>query len=124
MKKDSTMKLIERSLYLNELLDLKQTPDIKVITGIRRSGKSRLMDLNPIIIMRCSRAILGNRVYIQVAYDISEPKTFEREVASLLAIRDAYPKIIIARTYQPEYQYEGIRIIDAAEWLMPQVSPP
>lgn len=66
----------------------------------------------------------GNRVYIQVAYDISEPKTFEREVASLLAIRDAYPKIIIARTYQPEYQYEGIRIIDAAEWLMPQVSPP
>jgi predicted AAA+ superfamily ATPase len=60
----------------------------------------------------------GNRVYIQVSYDISEPKTFEREVAPLIKIADAYPKMIIARTYQPEYQYEGIRIIDAAEWLM------
>ena len=25
--------------------------------------------------------------------------------------------MLIARTYQPEYQHEGIRIADAAEWL-------
>lgn len=59
----------------------------------------------------------GEKLYIQVANSISEERTFEREVAPLLAVRDAYPKILIARTYQPEYQYEGIRILDAADWL-------
>lgn len=59
----------------------------------------------------------GEKLYIQVAYDVSEKKTFDREVAPLLAIRDAYPKLLITRTYQPEYVHEGIRIIDAADWL-------
>ena len=59
----------------------------------------------------------GEKLYIQVANDISDPKTFEREISPLLAIRDGYPKMIISRIYQPEYQHEGIRIIDAADWL-------
>ncbi|WP_026835176.1 ATP-binding protein [Eubacterium xylanophilum] len=38
------MKLIKRDHYLNSLLAVKNVPDIKVITGVRRSGKSKLMD--------------------------------------------------------------------------------
>ena len=38
------MKLIKREYYLNKMIDVIDTPDIKVLTGVRRSGKSKLLE--------------------------------------------------------------------------------
>ncbi len=59
----------------------------------------------------------NEKLYIQVADNISEQSTFEREVAPLLQIKDAYPKMILARTRHDEYQYEGVKIVEIANWL-------
>ena len=57
------------------------------------------------------------KLYIQVSDNITDDKTFQREVSPLLSVQDAYPKMLIARTRHDSYQYEGIKIIDFSDWL-------
>ena len=59
----------------------------------------------------------NEKLYIQVSSSIDDPDTFRREVDPLLKIKDAYPKMILTRTRQEPYQYEGVKIVDVADWL-------
>lgn len=63
------------------------------------------------------------KLYIQVSDNISGEETFQREVTPLLQIRDAYPKLILARTRHQPYSYEGIKILDIAQWLYSPDNP-
>lgn len=60
----------------------------------------------------------SQKVYIQASDDISAENTLNRELAPLLAIRDAYPKMIIANTKHPMALQEGVYVYDIARWLL------
>ena len=60
----------------------------------------------------------SEKIYIQVSDNIFDKKTFEREITPLLMIRDAYPKMVITRSRQQEYTYEGVKIVDITSWLL------
>lgn len=65
-------------------------------------------------------AILGSRNmdYGRVYENIVCVELLRRGYSPLLQIRDAFPKMIIARTKHPKYTYEGIEVCDIVEWLL------
>ena len=57
-------------------------------------------------------------VYFQVAATVRDETALRRELAPLEKISDHYPKIILTLDDDPEADYNGIRRINALEWLI------
>lgn len=57
-------------------------------------------------------------IYYQVALTTHDENTLKRELRPLQAIKDHYPKIILTMDEEPEEQYDGIRRINARDWLL------
>ena len=60
----------------------------------------------------------GEKIYIQVAYSVMDPKTYEREFGNLLAIKDNYPKMVITMDEIEGISHEGIKQIPIRKFLM------
>lgn len=81
------MRIIDRPMYMNKLMDVKNTPDIKVITGIRRSGKSRLIEQYAEILKQEDHA---NVVHFNLR--LKENEALREGDALYHAIRDRWQK--------------------------------
>ncbi|MCM1560103.1 MAG: ATP-binding protein [Butyrivibrio sp.] len=57
-------------------------------------------------------------VYYQVAASVRDEKTLKRELTPLQKITNHYPKFILTLDEDPEADYEGIRRINALDWLL------
>lgn len=58
----------------------------------------------------------GRKVY--VSDDIGADSTLEREIAPILSIGDAFPKILITRTRHEPHTREGVLVLNFARWLL------
>lgn len=59
----------------------------------------------------------GEKIYVQVAYLLSEEKTIEREFGNLLKIKDNYPKYVISMDDIQGNTYQGIEQMHLRNFL-------
>ena len=57
-------------------------------------------------------------IYFQVAATVRDQKTLQRELTPLQKITDHYPKFILTLDEDPEADYDGIRRVNALDWLI------
>lgn len=58
------------------------------------------------------------KIYYQISRSILDEKVEEREIKSLLAIKDNYPKIILTMDKVKNKEIDGIRVINIIDFLM------
>ena len=80
------MKLIERTMYLDKLKSVIGTPDIKVITGVRRCGKSKLLEAFKTYLEK----EVENANIIHINYNLSDFEELKEYHALNEYIKDRY----------------------------------
>ena len=59
-----------------------------------------------------------NTTYYQVALSVRDEATLQRELRPLQELHDHYPKFLLTMDDDPETDYDGIRRINARDWLL------
>jgi len=59
----------------------------------------------------------GKTIYVQVAYQISDEKTQQREFGNLIEIRDNYPKYVVTMDKFSSGSYKGIEHVHIIDFL-------
>ena len=61
----------------------------------------------------------NERLYYQVAFTISDEKTFQREISAFKNIKDNYPKYLLTLDFD-NANIEGIQKLNVIDWLLNQ----
>ena len=99
--------MIKREMYMSRIRPFIGTELIKVMTGIRRCGKSVMLELlrrgyevtvgrysNKEIDFICHKR--GEKLYVQVTYLLASDETIQREFGVYDSIRDNFPKYVVS----------------------------
>ena len=60
----------------------------------------------------------GEKVYVQVALQLNDETTIQREFGNLLKIEDNYPKFVVSQDLFHGNTYEGIQYLGIRDFLM------
>ena len=117
--------IVKRDYYLQQLISSKSNNLIKIVTGIRRSGKSFL--LFNLFHNHLIEAGVSEDHIIEIALDDRLNKNLrdpdddkrEQECASLKRIDDSFKKIIIMRDdIKPYHDNNGFYIVGLMDFLL------
>lgn len=124
---------IERPHYLRQLLAYQDSDQVKIVTGIRRCGKSTLMMLMAEELRRQYRVNIGKvgelgvdfiaqtsqrKIYIQVAESLLSPDVRERELRPLMSIPDHHEKMVLSMDRSFVQSQDGIKIVNLLDFLL------